>query len=522
MGYKGGVDLKKNLLQNAIGFILKYIWLFCAVLILLEIASVTYTAGLLTQQTSHGVMQSVSGEVSGRIDGVLRLLKGMAQDERFTDTAKPLFDRAIQALPYQESYNLYMIALTDEDVNVISADETAPPSEPYSLSYRDYMQRLYATGEYQITDVFVSGDGEDRKNYTIAVPIMDKELVVGSVFGSIDFQDIEDVLSQHSQNNGSTFYLLGSENTIMAGKNRKYNGESFMSLSEGSHFFNANVDDIDASMKAGGAGSYWEWDEDGLTYVTYEQIPATEWTIVYRVQFVYLLIDLIPTFGVKIGFYILMCTAIFVFGRRYLNRHLSQVNHLLNRMSEMQKELFQSEQPDYENILELTQQGLSDQLTGLATRTVLFKKMSEFTDLPESHGAIIFVDLDDLKRINDNFGHEGGDSALLYFAQVLKEYESKYDGIAARYGGDEFILVLRDCDEVKASGIIQQLCIDLHTKIVTKEHTFTIHGSLGVSIYPKHGIKLEELICKADLALYEAKQLGKNQCAFFSEKDTLI
>lgn len=118
--------MKKNVLQNIIGFILKYIWIFCGLLIILELVSVTFTASILMKQSAIGMMQSVSGEILGRVDGTLRLLNGIATDSRFSDTEKPLFDRAIQALPYQKSYNLYMIALTDEDVNVVSADEIAP------------------------------------------------------------------------------------------------------------------------------------------------------------------------------------------------------------------------------------------------------------------------------------------------------------------------------------------------------------------------------------------------------------
>lgn len=83
--------MKPNILQNVVGFILKYIWLFCCLLIALEMISVTYTASVLLQQSSLGVMQSVSGEVSGRVDGVLRLLTGLSKDDLYADTSKSLY-----------------------------------------------------------------------------------------------------------------------------------------------------------------------------------------------------------------------------------------------------------------------------------------------------------------------------------------------------------------------------------------------------------------------------------------------
>lgn len=514
--------MKKNILQNVIGFVLKYIWLFCALLIALELISVTYTAGILMQQSALGVMQSVSGEVSGRVDGVLRLLTGFSTDERYADTSKPLYDRVIHALPYQTSYGLYMIALTDKDVNVVSADEIVAPTEFYNLAYRDYMQRLYATGEYQITDALLSGDEKDTMNYTIAVPILKDGKVEGSVFGSIYFNDIKATLSQHSQNGGRNFYLLGAENTMMAGDDGEIYGQSFLELSAGSYFWGSSAEAVNNAMKEDKSGGFWQWDNEGLIYVTYQNVAPTNWTILYRVQFMSFFIKLLPILFIKICFYISMCGSVFFLGRRYLNRNLAQVNHLLNRMASMQKELFQSEQPDYDNLLELTQQGLTDQLTGLSTRAILFQKMIQFTGLPDSYGAVVFIDLDDLKRINDNFGHEGGDCALIHFAQVLKTYEQRYDGIAARYGGDEFVLLFHAVNENHATDISQNLCKALNTTITTKDHTFAIHGSLGVSFYPEHGTAPEDLICKADLALYAAKQKGKNQCAFFAHGTSIL
>lgn len=512
--------MKQNMLQNVIGFLLKYIWIVCTVLIVLELASVTYTSNILMKQSAAGVIQSVSGEVSGRVDGVLRLLTGISKDERFTDTSKPLFDRVIQALPFQNSYNLYMIALTDKDINVVSADEVVAPTEFYNLGYRDYMQRLYATGKYEITDAFLSGDNKGTMNYTIAVPILNEGKVEGSVFGSIYFKDIEDTLIRHSQNNGRAFYLLGSDNNIMAGAEKEIYGENFLELSKGSHFWGGDPKSITSSMNTGKAGSFWEWDNEGLTYVTYQNVDPTDWTLLYRVQFMSILSKLFPVLFIKIAFYILLCSTVYFLGRRYMNRHLSQVNHLLNRMAAIQKELFQSEQTDYDNLLEMTKQGLTDHLTGLSTRAVLLKKMNQFIDSPNSYGAVVFIDLDDLKRINDAFGHEGGDYALLHFAKVLKEYEEKYDGVASRYGGDEFILIFTADGEKTASQVAEKLCIDLNSTISTRDHTFPIHGSLGISFFPEHGVNPEDLICKADLALYSAKQGGKNQCVFFTSKNS--
>lgn len=513
--------MKKNILQSAIKFALKYIWVLCALLILMEGISVIYSASVLMRQSSLGVMQSVSGDISGRVDGVLRLITGMTLDERFSDTSEPLYDRAIQAMPYQECYDLYMIGITDKAINVVTADTKEPPKKFFSMAHRDYMQRMYATGKPEITDSFLSGDGKNITNYTIAAPIMKDGIVEGGVFGSIYFDDIEEIIRQRSQNDGRDFYLLSSENTIMTGDEKAAYGQSFLDLSINNNFFGSDVTSLDQSMMTGESGSFWEWEKQGLTYVIYQRVAPTNWTLLYRVEFTSVLANLIPVLCVKIGFYIIMCGLVYVLGDRYLNRHLSKVNHLLNRMSTMQKELFESEQPGFESLLDLTEQGLTDQLTGLPTRAIMFKKMMQLTEMATFTGAVAFIDLDDLKYINDTFGHEGGDSALLYFADILKKYEADYRGIAARYGGDEFVLLYR-CDGAQSAiEIAEKLCVELNTSITAKDNTFSIHGSLGIAFCPEHGYTPEDLICKADLAMYSAKQNGKNQCAIFTDVEAL-
>lgn len=514
--------MNKNILQNVIGFVFKYIWLLCGLLIVLELLSVTYTAGILIEQTSRGVMQSVSGEISGRVDGVLRYLNGVSNDQRFADTSQPLYDRVIQFRPYKDSYNLFMIALTDEKVDVMSSGATDPLQKRKNLAYRDYMQRLYATGKTEITDVFLAGTDGTTLNYTIAVPIFQDGMVKGSVFGSIYFEDIENIVVRHGKDESRDLFLLGSNHAVMAGSSPGYFGEKFSDLAKDTHFFDCSLENVERQMRENIASSCWEWGPQGLAYLSYQRVSPTNWTLLYRVRFSNVVQTLLPVLCAKVGFYFLLCTFVHMFGRRYLTRRLAEVNHLVNRMAVMQKELFQSEQPNYDNLLELTQKGLKDQLTGLSTRAILFEKMVRLTEAPNSYGAVIFLDLDDLKRINDNFGHEGGDCALIQFARVLKEYEQKYNGLAARYGGDEFILVCNAMQEKDVKEVAQNLCKDLNITITTDANSFVVHGSLGISFYPVHGTRPEELICKADLALYSAKQNGKNRCAFYVPDSSII
>lgn len=509
--------MKRDAVNRLIKFVLKYIWVICALLIVLECSSTVYISSKLMQETSQGVLQSVCGDISGRVDGVLRLLTGLSKDERFNNTEKPLYDRIILAEPYRESYNLFMIALTDAEINVVSSDEKEQPDTPTRLAHRDYMQRLYNTGVYQITDAFPAGSDGVTMNYTIAVPILQDEEVAGAVFGSIFFEDLEDILDRNSEGANRNFYLLGSNNTFMAG-GKDFYGKSLFEAAKDDRIFGTTIEKVDADYRAGKETGFWIWEKEGLCYMTSMRVEPTNWTLVYQISFASVLSTLIPVFLLKAGFYVLLCIGISLFGRRYLRKQLDTISHLLDKVAEMQKEIFQSEQMDYDAILEMTQRGLTDQLTGLATRGVMLSRVQQFIGKEGAYGGVFFTDLDDLKLLNDLFGHEAGDCALVHFGRVLKEWEQKHDGVSSRYGGDEFILLINGVDENGIVELAEELCSVLRTDIHLNGESIPIHGSIGVCCYPKHGSSIEELIAKADLALYEAKRNGKNTWSCYEER----
>ena len=160
-----------------------------------------------------------------------------------------------------------------------------------------------------------------------------------------------------------------------------------------------------------------------------------------------------------------------------------------------------------------------DQLTGVANRSLLYDRLSHaltHARRDQKMIAVYFMDLDGYKTINDRFGHLVGDLLLVQIANRLEANLRASDTIA-RFGGDEFILVLENISGVEViKPLTEKILHSIAQPYQINEHLCHVTTSIGISIFPMDGVTTEELINKADSAMYRAKQSGKNQYKFFS------
>jgi len=157
-----------------------------------------------------------------------------------------------------------------------------------------------------------------------------------------------------------------------------------------------------------------------------------------------------------------------------------------------------------------------DQLTGLPNRRFfgqLLRGMSELSSF-----SLILIDLDNFKLKNDTLGHEIGDHLLQMVARRLKRFSTMSDCPVARVGGDEFIFILPDCsqDEVKASA--DQLMLAISRPIRIDDHEIHLTASVGISRFPEDAEDTESLLKYADMALFNAKEMGVGHYSFYSHR----
>jgi diguanylate cyclase (GGDEF)-like protein/PAS domain S-box-containing protein len=161
-----------------------------------------------------------------------------------------------------------------------------------------------------------------------------------------------------------------------------------------------------------------------------------------------------------------------------------------------------------------------DQLTNLPNRYLLREKLNEAiigSKQNKCQFALLFLDLDRFKAINDTMGHEVGDQVLIEIAERLKACVEEND-IISRYGGDEFSVLLPESGEQRASQVAYQILTKLSLPLTFQHHEILVTPSIGISLFPSHGENFDRLIKNADLAMYHAKSLGRNNFQFFDEE----
>ncbi len=159
-----------------------------------------------------------------------------------------------------------------------------------------------------------------------------------------------------------------------------------------------------------------------------------------------------------------------------------------------------------------------DSLTELPNRALFHERLQQYVIQAErevSKVGLLFIDLDRFKIVNDSCGHAVGDKLLKIVAQRLLDQVRKVDTVA-RLGGDEFTVVLSMIDSaIDVISISQKILDALNQPVNLNGHEFRVGGSIGISIYPDDGFDVETLVKHADMAMYKAKESGRNNFQFF-------
>jgi diguanylate cyclase (GGDEF)-like protein len=173
------------------------------------------------------------------------------------------------------------------------------------------------------------------------------------------------------------------------------------------------------------------------------------------------------------------------------------------------------------NLSELARSSQRDTLTNTPNRALMLDRLESAIAFARRHAtrsALLFIDLDDFKGINDSLGHGVGDEVIKLAARRLEAAVRASDTVS-RHGGDEFLVLLAEvADESGAARVAMKILTALDTPSVVGGHVVRLSASVGIAVYPEDGDDPETLIGRADVAMYDAKKCGRGRFALHSER----
>ena len=205
--------------------------------------------------------------------------------------------------------------------------------------------------------------------------------------------------------------------------------------------------------------------------------------------------------------------------RPHWNREADQLNQIMRAAAESLAK----------QTLSLQQEAITDPLTGLSNRRELERCLDSWEALGDPY-AVIMLDIDHFKSVNDTYGHQTGDRVLKLVAVVMMECVPA-DAVCSRFGGEEFVVLLRERSQDEAYLTAERIRSAILISPIPYSGTLTV--SIGVSLYPEHGRNREDVFQAADMALYRAKGKGvtgrsrqdyrckTNLCVVFSKEACL-
>ena len=240
-----------------------------------------------------------------------------------------------------------------------------------------------------------------------------------------------------------------------------------------------------------------------ITYIIILVLP-------YSVLLAFSMVPAYQTLGC-LGFFFLMSIVLSAYKSAEFTKDAIAIKHQHDQLlSEMERKVEERTQA----YITLSN---SDALTGLLNRKAFLETLNALiVEKSEQELAILFIDLDGFKGVNDTLGHEMGDRVINIAASRIKNF-SIDSLIVSRWGGDEFLVVLRHESKQRTLDFAKGLIKEMSAPYFENIYHVTIGATIGVSLYPEHSRRKEELIQHADMAMYQQKRLVKGDVGYFDE-----
>ena len=444
-------------------------------------------------------------------------------------------------LKERKKYSIFVasISVVNRNFHVVSSSEEY---EPGTVSAMKDVDPKYQTGEFIIGDVYERITDDGRKNVVPAYTgVYYNNELIGYVMEELDTAYFDDLRLNMDTLADGTFYLLdGNGAIITAGDTKnKRSLKTFVSKSSDRNDFQKKWDAIDHEKNPSGYVRYRYHRQDYITY--YSDVENTCWGIRVTENLsaqkqtgrTYVVLITLGLSALIIG---VCCTQYFMTKKIFAPiTHILQVfaqiresedyslrvhiqekhetGELAAGINELLDYVEQADRKEKERQQKLLQMAENDPLTGIKNKKAIEKEMLSMVQRAvESHEQITFgfVDIDDFRDYNTNYGHQEGDAVIQFVAQTLKE---NIHGAVGRIGGDEFAFCYAgELEPERIRHNADKILETLRTQHVNEQtgEVLPVPCSIGIVMSQGDTLDYTQLIRKADLAMYQAKENGKN------------
>ena len=444
-------------------------------------------------------------------------------------------------LKERKKYSIFVasISVVNRNFHVVSSSEEY---EPGTVSAMKDVDPKYQTGEFIIGDVYERITDDGRKNVVPAYTgVYYNNELIGYVMEELDTAYFDDLRLNMDTLADGTFYLLdGNGAIITAGDTKnKRSLKTFVSKSSDRNDFQKKWDAIDHEKNPSGYVRYRYYRQDYITY--YSDVENTCWGIrvtenLSAQKQTGRTYGMLITLGLSALIIGVCCTQYFMTKKIFAPiTHILQVfaqiresedyslrvhiqekhetGELAAGINELLDYVEQADRKEKERQQKLLQMAENDPLTGIKNKKAIEKEMLSMVQRAvESHEQITFgfVDIDDFRDYNTNYGHQEGDAVIQFVAQTLKE---NIHGAVGRIGGDEFAFCYAgELEPERIRHNADKILEILRTQHVNEQtgEVLPVPCSIGIVMSQGDTLDYTQLIRKADLAMYQAKENGKN------------
>lgn len=509
--------MREDTLRKLVSLFFRYLWLIFGVLLCGNLFNLFLTTTTIMETSTREKIVSLSDELASTVSNSYKLLEGMQGLPGMDNTSIPVADRAWLLRPFAKAFDVWMIGVVDPDGSIAGT-----LSYGSTIVERDYIPRIVASKQKEMTNAFPSGETGEM-NYTQLVPIIRNNEVVSIVFVSTLLSDLKKKLARSNAEVEGHYYIVDSSLTIGVHPDKNLEMRNFEELTKNEIILgSANLETILTDFKSGKENAFYSICQNTIYYSAYTHVPGTSWQLGYRVHLFKVFATALSGFAVQVLLYALVLAVLMFVWHRYMQQVLAPVDSILKQVIDLNRIVHNSDtcsNEDAASLLHISRQGLHDELTSLPTRMLFRQMLNERMHKLDTSSlcAVYYLDMDNLKNINDTLGHDYGDMALRAFGQVVREVAEKYAGLCARYGGDEFILYVENLEsESVAKSVAAELQKKLNGCVGIEGNQLNYYASIGVALYPLHAMQIDVVIQLADIALYQVKQNGKNGFALYS------